>query len=149
MADNVAITAGAGPSIATDDAGAGGHVQVVKLAISTDGSATYIPASSTLGLLVEVSRLGSSSTGTHTQVNSAATDTLLLASNTARLGATLLNDDENDLFVGLGTTTVSATVHTVRLRRYDYYEVPFGYDGQIRGIWAADGSGACRITELT
>lgn len=51
MADNVAITAGSGTNIATDDAGAGGHVQIVKLAIGTDGSATVIPADSS-GLLV-------------------------------------------------------------------------------------------------
>jgi hypothetical protein len=44
MADNVQITAGSGTTIATDDAGAGGHVQVVKLALSADGSATPIPA---------------------------------------------------------------------------------------------------------
>jgi hypothetical protein len=44
MADNVAITAGSGTTIATDDAGAGGHVQIIKLAVSTDGSATVIPA---------------------------------------------------------------------------------------------------------
>lgn len=46
MADNVPITAGAGTNIATDDAGAGGHVQIVKLAIGTDGSAVVIPADS-------------------------------------------------------------------------------------------------------
>jgi hypothetical protein len=44
MADNVAITAGSGTSIATDDCGAGGHTQLVKLAISTDGDATPITA---------------------------------------------------------------------------------------------------------
>jgi hypothetical protein len=53
MADNVAITAGSGTSIATDDCGAGGHAQVVKLAIATDGSATLIPADSG-GLLVNL-----------------------------------------------------------------------------------------------
>jgi hypothetical protein len=55
MADNVAITAGSGTTIATDDCGAGGHAQVVKLAISTDGSATYIPADGTDGLKVNPS----------------------------------------------------------------------------------------------
>ena len=44
MADGVAITAGTGTTILTDDTGAGGHAQVVKLAISTDGSGTLIPA---------------------------------------------------------------------------------------------------------
>lgn len=43
MADGVAITAGSGTTIYTDDT-ASGHVQVMKLAISTDGSATLIPA---------------------------------------------------------------------------------------------------------
>src|ERR1043165_4584308 len=38
--------------IATDDAGAGGHVQIVKLAISTDGSATALTADNTSGMLV-------------------------------------------------------------------------------------------------
>lgn len=38
MADNVAITAGAGTTIRTDDVGGGVQVQVVKLAASADGS---------------------------------------------------------------------------------------------------------------
>lgn len=40
--------------IATDDAGAGGHVQIVKLAVSTDGSATPLTADNTDGLLVNL-----------------------------------------------------------------------------------------------
>ena len=51
MADGVAITAGSGTTILTDDTGTGGHAQVVKLAISTDGSGTLIPAEATYGLL--------------------------------------------------------------------------------------------------
>jgi hypothetical protein len=54
MADNVEITAGTGTSIATDDAGAGGQVQIVKLAIATNGSATLIPADGTDGILVNL-----------------------------------------------------------------------------------------------
>ncbi len=38
------MTAGSGTTILTDDTGASGHAQVVKLAIATDGSATLIPA---------------------------------------------------------------------------------------------------------
>jgi len=43
MADGVPITAGAGTTILTDET-ATGHAQVNKLAISTDGSATLVPA---------------------------------------------------------------------------------------------------------
>jgi hypothetical protein len=43
MADNITLNAGAGGStVATDDCGAGGHAQIVKLAYSTDGAATPI-----------------------------------------------------------------------------------------------------------
>lgn len=58
MADNVAITAGSGTNIATDEVtGTGEHVQLVKLAISADGSRGLIPADGTNGLEVDVSRI--------------------------------------------------------------------------------------------
>lgn len=73
MADGVQITAGSGTTIATDDAGAGGHVQVVKLAIAADGSATALPGDATDGLLVN---LGSNNdvTGTVTANLAAGTN---------------------------------------------------------------------------
>lgn len=53
MADNVELNAGSGgATLATDDCGAGGHTQIVKLGIATDGSATPIPADAN-GLLVK------------------------------------------------------------------------------------------------
>lgn len=57
MADGIAITAGSGTTILTDDTGAGGHAQIVKLAIATDASATLIPSDATNGLLVDVKRV--------------------------------------------------------------------------------------------
>jgi hypothetical protein len=56
MADGVAITAGSGTTILTDET-ASGHVQVVKLAIATDASATLIPADATLGMTVNPNNL--------------------------------------------------------------------------------------------
>lgn len=53
MADGVPITPGSGAVVATDDAGAAGQVQIVKLAVSADGSATAIPATSD-GLKVDL-----------------------------------------------------------------------------------------------
>jgi hypothetical protein len=83
MADGVAITAGAGTTILTDDTGAGGHAQVVKLAISTDGSGTLIPADATNGIDVDVTRVSGNVTvvngGTFaTQVDGAALTALQL-----------------------------------------------------------------------
>ncbi len=64
MADGVAITAGAGTTVLTDDTGAGGHAQVVKLAISTDGSGTLVPADAANGIDVDVTRLPALVAGT-------------------------------------------------------------------------------------
>ena len=52
MADGVAITAGAGTTILTDETGSG-HAQVVKLGYSTDGVATMVTADAN-GLLVDL-----------------------------------------------------------------------------------------------
>lgn len=65
MADGVAITAGTGTTILTDDTGAGGHAQVMKLAISADGSAVLIPADAANGLDVDVTRLPALPAGTN------------------------------------------------------------------------------------
>lgn len=63
MADNVDFqsatlaTPAAATKIATDDGGAGGHVQLMKLAISADGSVVLIPADAANGLDVDVTRV--------------------------------------------------------------------------------------------
>jgi hypothetical protein len=63
MADNVTLP-GTGEVVATDDAGAGGHIQIIKLAISADGSVTVIPADATNGLDVDVTRVIPGTTAT-------------------------------------------------------------------------------------
>lgn len=89
-------------------------------------------------------------TATRTQVADSATDVLVLASNVARVGATIWNDSSATLFLGLGTVAVTATNYTARIVTGAYYEVPKGFTGEIRGIWATDpGDGAARVTELT
>lgn len=92
MADGVAITAGSGTTIATDDTGATGHVQLFKLAISTDGSPTLVPATTANGILVDVSRItGSLPAGSNTLGFVGITD----GSNSLVVD-TLHNDGENN-----------------------------------------------------
>lgn len=78
MADGVQVTAGSGTTILTDDTGAGGHAQVVKLAISTDGSGTLIPADGTDGILVNL--------GANNDVTVSGTVTANLAAGTNNIG---------------------------------------------------------------
>lgn len=58
MADNVAITAGTGTTIATDQLTGGEHVQKVKLIDGTADSSAVIPGDATYGLDVDVTRVG-------------------------------------------------------------------------------------------
>jgi hypothetical protein len=63
VADNVAITAGSGTSVATDDIG-GVHHQRVKLSLGADGTAADAPGDGTNGLDVDVTRLPALVAGT-------------------------------------------------------------------------------------
>lgn len=77
MADNIQITAGTGTTILTDDCTTG-HAQIVKLAISTDGSATLLPGNATDGLLVNL--------GANNDVTVTGTVTANLAAGTNNIG---------------------------------------------------------------
>lgn len=86
-------------------------------------------------------------TATHSNVASSATNVTLLAANTARLGATIYNDSNVPVNVKLAATA-SATSFAIRMKPGSYYEVPYGYNGIIDGIWdSADGS--ARVVEFT
>jgi hypothetical protein len=87
-------------------------------------------------------------TATLSNVNDTNVSTTLLAANAGRLGASIHNDSTEILYVKFGITA-SATSFTVKMVADAHYEVPFGYTGRIDGIWAVDGAGAARITELT
>lgn len=93
-----------------------------------------------------------SPTATLSNVSGSASSVTLLAANTARSGAIIVNDSTAILYVKYGATA-SATSYTVPMAGTGggipaYHEVPFGYPGIIDGIWAS-ATGAARITELS
>jgi len=89
------------------------------------------------------------STTSITSIAASASNVTLLSSNTNRLGATIWNDSTTaTLYVSLGTGAASTSNYTAQLFPSGYYEVPYGYIGQINGIWSA-AVGNARITELT
>jgi hypothetical protein len=99
---------------------------------------------------VEVVAPQKATTTAVTSVAGSAANQTLLASNSARLGATIFNDQATGgpiLYVKLGATA-STSSYTVQLTPNSYYEVPFSFSGQIDGIWAS-AAGNARITELT
>ena len=86
------------------------------------------------------------SKATCANVTAAVADTLVLAANADRLGASVVNDSASILYVKFGSGA-SATSYTVRMTAYAYYEVPFGYTGQINGFWVS-AIGNARVTEV-
>lgn len=149
MADNVGYTPGSGATIAADDI-AGILHQRVKLSLGADGTAADCPGDGTNGMDVDVTRMPTSATATTTTVADNASSTTVLASNSSRKGASVTNDSSAALYLLVGSGTASTTNYTVRIAQYGYFEVPYGYTGQLTGIWDSDpGDGAARVTEYT
>ena len=89
-----------------------------------------------------------SSTATKANVAGSASSVTILAANTARLGAAVINDSAAVLYLDVTGGTASATSYTVQLAASAYYEVPFRYTGLITGIWAS-ATGSARVTEFS
>jgi hypothetical protein len=144
MADNVAITAGAGTSIATDDIG-GVQYQRVKITQGADGAAVDVSPAAPL-----TTTTLPATTGTITSPALSLTSFTVLASNTARLGATVFNDSSNTVYLALASAA-SVTSYTCQIASGGYYELPDStsrYTGIITGI-ALVATGNLRVTELT
>ncbi len=125
-----------------------GHLMVVGT--GTSGS----PAGGVLsiqgvqgGVAVSVQPTAATSTSV-TSVAASASNVELLASNTNRLGATIWNESTTaTLYLKMGITA-SITSYTAQVFPSGYFELPYGYTGEIDGIWSA-AVGNARITEVT
>lgn len=95
----------------------------------------------------------SNATGTTTSTAVAQATTTILASNTARKGATVYNDSATHAHVKLGsgctTTDFTLVLQGTTSNVGGYYEVPFGYTGIITAYLGAAGTGNWRVTEIT
>lgn len=86
---------------------------------------------------------------TRTSVNASLTDVLLAPTNILRKGLIILNNTMvASLKLGLGSVPTSGADFTIIIGPRGYWPVPFGFTGEIRGIW--DGTdGYALITELS
>lgn len=87
------------------------------------------------------------SANTVTTVASSITNVTILAANPNRLGATVYNDSTSIFYLKLGATA-STTSYTVQMGSKTYYELPYGWTGQIDGVWAS-ANGSARVGEFT
>lgn len=106
------------------------------------------PTAHSLSITTEPGSGGSTSTvSTRSNVVSSASSVTVLAANTARRGATITNDSTAVLYLGFGSGAASTTSYTVQIPAGGYYEVPFGVNEQLTGIWAS-ANGSARVTEI-
>lgn len=91
--------------------------------------------------------LGPSTACSITSVGDAATSTELLALNTSRKSARIVNDSTAVLYVAC-TEAASATNYTAALT-YGQGVTIDGFTGAIYGLWASDAGGNARISEFT
>jgi hypothetical protein len=142
----IAITPGTGANVLVD-AGATGKMQVIKLADSTAGSESLIPASATTGLLVNVSGVG----GTVTVVNNGAA--ALLVDGSAH--AQPVTDNSGSLTVDAGATAPVAVRLSTGAAFIDTIPVSIAAAVSVTGTVAVSGtvavtqSGSWNIAAVT
>lgn len=156
--DNTTLNPGIGGDVSRSKDRSGVKTQIVALDLAPNAGSEQLmtPGQQVMALSIPVA-IASNQTVlptkevrapgyTGTNVAASATNVTLLASNTARLGATVYNDSTATLYLKLGATA-SATSFTVKMIADSYYETPFNYTGQIDGVWAS-ATGVARIGEL-
>lgn len=144
MADNTAITPGAGETIRGKDR-SGVKTQIVGIDVGIGGSESLMTGSNPM----PVAQQGTA-TATESGVAASASSGTILASNAARRGACIANDSTSAVLylrLSASAASIASGGYTVALVAGAYYEVPFWYTGQITGIWAA-ATGYANITEV-
>lgn len=146
------------PAKAEDAVSTSGATGMFVLAIRRDADGTQVSADADYAEIqtdsrgaVRVNSVMRSATSAQSSVANSTSSVTALASNAARRGATLFNDDTAvsgaSVKLKLGATA-SATSFSAVILPQGYYEVPFGYTGVIDAI-ASAATGNLRITELT
>lgn len=88
-----------------------------------------------------------SSTAILTNVSASVTSVTILASNSSRVGAIIVNESVVPIYLAFAATA-SQISYSIILEASDSFNIPFGYTGVISGIWRI-ATGSARVTELT
>ncbi len=83
-----------------------------------------------------------------TSVAGSASSVTILASNSARLGFSVYNDSSAILYLKANSGAASSSSYTSQVPAGGYFEDPYGYTGEITGIWAS-ATGNARVTEYS
>ena len=73
---------------------------------------------------------------------------ILVGANAFRKGLTLWNNSNGSVLVELGAAP-TATSFSFRLAPEGYYELPYGFTGQLQGLWLEAGGSGVLVREIT
>lgn len=90
------------------------------------------------------------SAANRTVANASTVDTLLLPENPFRLNAFIYNASDSPMYIGFGTTPVSATSYSLQLGSQESMEIPSNFIGEVHGSWISNTpTGMAFMTEMT
>ena len=92
---------------------------------------------------------GKSTTRTSVAYGSLSSSYSALAASDDRKGATIYNNTDGELYVGLGTAAVSTSDFTVKVAAAGFYELPYKYYGAVKLIASGASSGNVQITDIS
>ena len=97
---------------------------------------------------VQITSFGgvSSSAPSNSSVSVTTSNTTVSSSNTNQKGLTIYNESGAIAYIKLGSTA-STSSYSIQIAIGGYYEVPFGYTGNIDGI-TSSGTAILRVTSL-
>lgn len=88
-----------------------------------------------------------SQTAVRSVIPAGTTDRLILATGAFRRGGIIHNNSSGMLYLALGAAPASTTSFSVRLATQTTFNIPFGYTGEIRGVWS-NNNGNAQVTSL-
>lgn len=88
------------------------------------------------------------STSTQTQVADSASSQTILAANTARIRATIVNDSTSILYLRESSSAATTAIYTYKMYP-DETVIIDDYNGALTGIWSTNASGSAVVSEVT
>lgn len=151
MARGARINEGLGAFVDMDELSSGGNTyKRQRVAIAIGALNTDDGNVSSVNPLPVTSTSTRPATSTQTTPEMSTSSAVVLASNANRLGATIFNPLDSDLFVVFDNAVATSATASRRIPPGGSADVPFGYTGEIRGILAASGTtGNISVQEFT
>jgi hypothetical protein len=72
---------------------------------------------------------------------------VIAAANPDRKMIQITNKSSKSLYIDFDAD-VTVTDFAVEIKANVFYEMPIGFSGEVRGIWAATATGSCKVTEF-